>query len=161
LHTALSQILLSTAAMGDIDILFGPQYQMPHDPKVLWTVTRGHMLWTIWNLRAYSHRPDNQPDPPISQHRIELLAEYGFLSSLLKHITILRFSDKPRTRQWDEYQNAIVNEIRSLMNSLPEAAGIPVSIQTLLLISFQCYNPHQTHNHTPLCNPLCMLSSKR
>ena len=133
--------LQSTAPMGDVDILFGPQSQMPHINRILWTVTRGHMLWTIWSLRISSRRHDNQPDPPTPQHRTELLAEYSFLSNLLKHIRILRYSDKARTKLWDEYQKAISFKIQSLMNSLPEATGAPVSIQTAITDFFAVIRP--------------------
>ena len=140
-HRVISEFLLSPNPMRDVDILFGPQFQMPHDSRVLWTVTRGHMLWTIWSLRSSSRRPDNQPDPPIPQHRTELLAEYSFLSNLLKHIRILRYSDKPRTEQWDNYQKAILFKIQSLMNALPEAENIPVSIQTAITDFFAVLHP--------------------
>ena len=140
-HRIISEFLHSATAMGDVDILFGPQSQMPHDSRVLWTITRGHMLWTTWSLRISFRRPNNPPDSPTPQDRIELLAEYSFLSNLLKHIRILRYSDKARIEQWVEYQKVIVNEIRSLISSLPEAANIPVSIQTVITDFFAVPRP--------------------
>ena len=79
-HKMLSELDYAPNRLSASDILFGPQYQMTHDSRILWTVTRGHMLWSLWSVRAFS-RSNDSPEREINVSMLESLVQYSFLTA--------------------------------------------------------------------------------
>ena len=93
-HKMLSELDYAPNRLSASDILFGPQYQMTHDSRILWTVTRGHMLWSLWSVRAFSRSNDSPEreiniffsfiqfkEREINIFRLESPMQYSFLNS--------------------------------------------------------------------------------